>query len=73
MVKRVYVKTSNGKWKVQVGKKVTSTHRKKSRAVEKGVKAAKKNKPCSLYIQGEDGKMQDKRVYGKTSDLNWRA
>lgn len=73
MAGRVYVKTSKGKWKVQVGKKEVSTHRKKSRAVKKGIKAAKKNKPCSLYIQGRDGRIQDKRVYGDTSKINWAA
>lgn len=73
MVGRVHVKPSDGKWKVQAGKKIVSSHRKKSVAVKKGKKLAKKNKPCSLYIQKRNGRMQEKRVYGDTSEINWRA
>jgi len=60
------VPRNKGKWAVvkDGSSRASSTHRKKSAAVRKGKKLAKKHKPSSLKIQGRDGRIQQKHSYG---------
>lgn len=55
-----------GKWAVEKSKnkRATSTHRKKSAAVRKAKRIAKRNKPSELIIKKRNGRIQDKHSYG---------
>ena len=70
MTSRIYVSpdTSKGagrktKWIVKTGRSVISRHRKKSRAVKRARRVAKRNSPSMLIIQTQKGKIQDKHSY----------
>jgi len=57
---------SQGKWAVikDGNSRASSTHRKKSAAVRKAKKLAKKHKPSTVKIQGRNGRIQRKHSYG---------
>lgn len=60
------VKNPNGGWAVKKGgsSKATKVFETQKEAVEQGKQIAK-NQKTELYIHGKDGKIQDKRSYGK--------
>ena len=57
---------SQGDWAVKKSKntRASSTHRKKSAAVRKAKKMAKRNKPSELKIKKSNGRIQKKHSYG---------
>lgn len=57
---------SRGKWAVKKtsNSRASSTHRKKSAAVRKAKRLAKRNKPSEVIIQKSNGRIQDKHSYG---------
>lgn len=62
---RVLPAGGRGKWKVTVDGEVVSTHRLKTRAVERGVMQGHKPGPAELRIHGLDGRIQEERTYNK--------
>jgi len=56
-----------GKWAVEKSKnsRATSTHRKKSAAVRKAKRIAKRHKPSEIIIKNSSGRIQKKHSYGK--------
>jgi hypothetical protein len=56
-----------GKWAVEKSSnsKASSLHRKKSAAVRKAKRMAKRNKPSELIIKKSNGRIQDKHSYGR--------
>jgi hypothetical protein len=57
---------SRGKWAVEKASnsRASSTHRKKSAAVRKAKRMAKRNKPSSVVIHKSNGRIQKKHSYG---------
>jgi hypothetical protein len=57
---------SRGVWAVEKrgNSRASSTHRKKSAAVRKAKRIAKRNKPSELVIKKSNGVIQDKHSYG---------
>jgi len=62
-----HVRHNRGRWKVlKLGnERASSTASKKSKAVKKATKLAKKNKPSSVVIHRKNNTVQDTRSYGR--------
>lgn len=58
---------SRGKWAVEKSSnsQASSLHRKKSAAVRKAKRMAKRNKPSELIIKKSNGRIQKKHSYGR--------
>ena len=56
-----------GRWAVEKSgnSRASSTHRKKSAAVRKAKRIAKRNKPSEVVIKKSNGRIQKKHSYGR--------
>ncbi len=57
------VPNKNKGWKVKLGNKTVSQHRKKDTAVTSGRQKAKRNPPSQLVIHKQNGKIQTEYTY----------